>query len=728
MATIRLIPSEIYNGASSYVSISNASNAYYNTDHTSSYATIQNTYSSTSSRYVYVRGFNFDDIPSGVTINSFTIKVRGYESGLATSSSYAPTLANGTSTISNTTASANFGTSTKVITVPTGALTWTNITNYGSDFGIRLNVRRNSRNTASYIYLQGAEIEVDYTVPNPRTITSTLSGSGTISPSGATTSYDGEEYTLTITPTNISDTVTVTNNGVNVTSELEEHYSGGTATSYSTASGSGVTTGFARSGSQFYRGNSSTTGDNWLRYAIGYTAESPYSTSNTSNTYCKDGTNDATTQGWMNYPFNFSSLPADAEVTSVEVKCYGATESTTETARHADVSLWCGSTQKGTTQSFTSTSNGTITINDTGTWTREELQDAWVRFGVGYYGGRILGITWKVNYTYGGTLHHYTYTYNVNGNATIAVTIGGGSVVHVTGVSLDQHTASVQAGQTVQLTATVSPNNATDKSVSWSSNNTSVATVNSSGLVTAVSAGTATITVTTTDGSYTDTCVVTVTAAVTYDYKLAASTVVGKKYLIANGSTGTVYLLTNESGGSRQLVGMSVTVSNGRISLTAAQKALAEFECVRYTSGNDNTITMKSDNKYLYTDNSSGLRMNAPTTLDRFWHYRDNKFWQFKSTTSDGYEDTSTEYKYYLQMTGTNFTDNHVTSPSISETDIPAIYIFVEDDGTTEEIYVKQNGTWVQYSKVYKKINGAWIEQADISSVFSTDANYVKAN
>ena len=425
MATIRLVPSEIYNGASSYVSISNASNAYYNTDHTSSYATIQNTYSSTSSRYVYVRGFNFDDIPSGATINSFTIKVRGYESGLSTSTSYAPTLANGTSALSNTTASSNFGTSTKVITVPNGAVTWANITSYGSNFGIRLNVRRNNRNTAAYIYLQGAEIEVDYTLANPRTITSTLTGNGTISPSGATTSYDGDEYTLTITPTNTSDTVTVTNNNVDVTSELEPHYSGGTSTSYSTASGSGVTTGFARSGGAFYQ-SSNTQSDSWLRYAIGHTAESPYSTSNTSNTYCKDGTNDATTQGWMNYPFDFSSLPADAEVTSVEVKAYGAAESTSETARHADVSLWCGNEQKGTTQQFSSTSNSTMTLSDTGEWTREELQDAWVRFGVGYYGGRILGITWKVNYTYGGTLHHYTYTYEVNGDATIAVTIGGG--------------------------------------------------------------------------------------------------------------------------------------------------------------------------------------------------------------------------------------------------------------------------------------------------------------
>jgi len=129
----------------------------------------------------------------------------------------------------------------------------------------------------------------------------------------------------------------------------------------------------------------------------------------------------------MNYPFSFSNLPVDAEITSIEVKCYGAAESLSETARHADVSLWCGNTQKGTTQAFASTSNSTMTISDPGTWTRAELQDAWVRFGVGYYGGRLLGITWKVTYTYGGTLHHYTYSYEVNGNATIAVTIGNGS-------------------------------------------------------------------------------------------------------------------------------------------------------------------------------------------------------------------------------------------------------------------------------------------------------------
>lgn len=219
MPTIRLVPSQIYNGASNYVSISNASNAYYDTDHTSSYATIQNTNSSTSSRYVYVRGFNFSSIPSGAVISSFSVKVRGYETGLATSTSYAPTLANGTTALSNTTASSNFGTSTKVITVPNGAVTWDNITSYGSNFGIRLNVRRNSRNTAAYIYLQGAEIEVTYTIPVYHNVTVTNSTSATVTANPSTVS-EGESSTI------IADTIsgiTITDNNVDVTNQFVQH-------------------------------------------------------------------------------------------------------------------------------------------------------------------------------------------------------------------------------------------------------------------------------------------------------------------------------------------------------------------------------------------------------------------------------------------------------------------------------------------------------------------------
>ena len=55
------------------------------------------------------------------------------------------------------------------------------------------------------------------------------------------------------------------------------------------------------------------------------------------------------------------------------------------------------------------------------------------------------------------------------------------------------------------------------------------------------------------------------------------------------------------------------------------------------------------------------------------------------------------------------------------------IHLFVEDDGSTEPvIYIKNNGTWTQFSKVYKKINGAWVEQTDPATVLNTTKNYVK--
>lgn len=94
--------------------------------------------------------------------------------------------------------------------------------------------------------------------------------------------------------------------------------------------------------------------------------------------------------------------------------------------------------------------------------------------------------------------------------ATCTVTVTG-TTVSVTGVTLNTNALSLNVGGEGTLTATVTPSNATNKAVTWSSSNTSVATVSSTGKVTAVAAGSATITVTTSDGGYTATCSVTVT-------------------------------------------------------------------------------------------------------------------------------------------------------------------------------------------------------------------------
>ena len=121
--------------------------------------------------------------------------------------------------------------------------------------------------------------------------------------------------------------------------------------------------------------------------------------------------------------------------------------------------------------------------------------------------------------TYNGTTYQsYSSTptgYATPSSDTINGYNSGGSSdpVSVTGVSLNVNSTSITVGSSEVLSATVSPSNATNKAVSWTSSNNSVATVSSSGRVEGVAEGNATITVTTSDGSFTATCTVTVTAS-----------------------------------------------------------------------------------------------------------------------------------------------------------------------------------------------------------------------
>jgi len=130
-------------------------------------------------------------------------------------------------------------------------------------------------------------------------------------------------------------------------------------------------------------------------------------------------------------------------------------------------------------------------------------------------------VTWNSSDPAVASVENGTVTGMKEGSVTIAVkTDDGGKtatcqvtvsqdVVHVTGVSLNESSISVKETETSTLTATVAPENASDKGVSWKSSDDGVATVND-GIVTGVKAGTATITVTTNDGEKTATCQVIV--------------------------------------------------------------------------------------------------------------------------------------------------------------------------------------------------------------------------
>lgn len=90
------------------------------------------------------------------------------------------------------------------------------------------------------------------------------------------------------------------------------------------------------------------------------------------------------------------------------------------------------------------------------------------------------------------------------------VTYSAPEQVAVTGMTLEKKSIEVEKGKTETINAIITPENATRKGITWTSSNANVATV-TNGVVKGISAGTATITATTKDGGFTDTCEVTVT-------------------------------------------------------------------------------------------------------------------------------------------------------------------------------------------------------------------------
>lgn len=161
-----------------------------------------------------------------------------------------------------------------------------------------------------------------------------------------------------------------------------------------------------------------------------------------------------------------------------------------------------------------------VTIGDTYTFSPQIIQE-----------GATTTLTWKSSNTSVATVNSSgKVTAKTVGTANITCTATNGvsatckvtvTPILVTGVSLNKTSATVNCGSTLQLTATVTPSNATNKNVNWKSSNTNVATVNSSGLVTAKTPGQCTITATAADGSgKSASCTVTVKPVLITDITL----------------------------------------------------------------------------------------------------------------------------------------------------------------------------------------------------------------
>ena len=152
---------------------------------------------------------------------------------------------------------------------------------------------------------------------------------------------------------------------------------------------------------------------------------------------------------------------------------------------------------EGAETTLTATVNPSNATNKNVTWTSSDSNVATVANG-------------KVTAVKAGTATITVKTEDGNKTATCTVTVTA-QTYPVESVTLDKTSVELTEGDETTLTATVNPSNATNKNVSWTSSDNAVATV-ANGKVTAVKAGTATITVKTEDGNKTATCTVTVTA------------------------------------------------------------------------------------------------------------------------------------------------------------------------------------------------------------------------
>ena len=166
----------------------------------------------------------------------------------------------------------------------------------------------------------------------------------------------------------------------------------------------------------------------------------------------------------------------------------------------------------------------------------------------------------------------------------------GTYVIPVTGVSLDESNITLDVGGSQTLTATVTPEDATNKKVCWSSDNEAVATVSEDGVVTAVAGGTAVITATTHDGLFTASCTVTVNAPATAP-NIITDTLpdgkVGEAYSQTLTATGTAPITWSIDGGLP--AGLSLNADTGEISGTPTAEGTATFTVKATNSAGSNT-------------------------------------------------------------------------------------------------------------------------------------------
>lgn len=405
MASVTLIPNG-YTNAGSYSFTQNTSypitNAYNNADHTANYArlTLASNRNNTRTSEMYLE---FDksalaNLPSSATIGTITANVRYAVSNTTYVSAvsiqlYANTTAKGSAVTTRSTTSATSGGAKYSITPGS----WT-----ASELGnIRLHISatHNKSTNSGYLYIYGADVTVNYTLPTAYTITASSSASGVTVEPASQTAYQGSSASVTL---NTNANIVVTDNGTDVTSQLVQTAQQGTIEKIPDACTEST-----------------------------FTTDSSYPTSNglsdtTSTSYARFKL--ASTQYHAIYSFDTSAIPTTATIVSVSCSVRAYVTSTSSNISVKTAQLYSGSTAKGDAYTLP-TSDSVWSFSSVGSWTGSEIQNIRVRFDGKYSGNssyyiRFYGAELTVVYT----LNSYVYVYtisNVTGSHTILVASAG---------------------------------------------------------------------------------------------------------------------------------------------------------------------------------------------------------------------------------------------------------------------------------------------------------------